>query len=90
MMAAAMTPNYHIAGIGSSAFYGVWNLFVGFEIPLKWSWYYWACPVSWTLYGMVASQYGDVKDRLDIVIGFTLLFASVFAISIKLFNFQRR
>ncbi|KAJ0007114.1 hypothetical protein Pint_29977 [Pistacia integerrima] len=95
MMAVAMTPNYHIAGIGSSAFYGVWNLFAGFVIPLKkipswWSWYYWACPVSWTLYGMVASQYGDVKDRLDIVIGFTLLFASVFAISIKLFNFQRR
>ncbi|KAJ0007586.1 hypothetical protein Pint_29950 [Pistacia integerrima] len=51
MMAVAMMPNYHIAGIGSSAFYGVWNLFVGFVIPLKkipswWSWYYWACPVS--------------------------------------------
>lgn len=64
---------------------------------------------------MVASQYGDIKDRLDIgitveellneyfgfkhdflglvacaVIGFTLLFASVFVGSIKKFNFQRR
>ncbi|CAK7336270.1 unnamed protein product [Dovyalis caffra] len=33
MMAVAMTPNYHIAAIVSSAFYGLWNLFSGFIIP---------------------------------------------------------
>ncbi|KAF2283073.1 hypothetical protein GH714_043817 [Hevea brasiliensis] len=33
MMAVAVTPNYHIASIISSAFYGIWNLFSGFVIP---------------------------------------------------------
>lgn len=30
-----------------------------------WRWYYWACPVSWTVYGLVTSQFGDVHERLD-------------------------
>lgn len=30
-----------------------------------WRWYFWVCPVSWTLYGLVASQFGDVKDKLE-------------------------
>lgn len=67
------------------------------------------------MYGLVASQFGDVEDKLDMgltvkqfvetyfdfrhdflgvvaamVIGFALLFAFVFAFSIKTFNFQRR
>ena len=29
------------------------------SIPFWWRWYYWACPVAWTLYGLVASQFGD-------------------------------
>ncbi|WCJ40426.1 ABC transporter G family member 40 [Euphorbia peplus] len=67
MMAVAVTPNHHIASIISSAFYGVWNLFSGFLIPrtrmpVWWRWYYWACPVSWTLYGLIGSQFGDIKD----------------------------
>jgi hypothetical protein len=33
MMAVAVTPNYHIAAIVSSAFYAIWNLFSGFLIP---------------------------------------------------------
>ncbi|KAG8643746.1 pleiotropic drug resistance protein 1 [Manihot esculenta] len=70
MMTVAVTPNHHIAAIVSSAFYGLWNLFAGFivprtKMPVWWRWYYWGCPVSWTLYGLVASQYGDVKDVLD-------------------------
>ncbi|KAJ6836913.1 ABC transporter G family member 36-like isoform X2 [Iris pallida] len=70
MMAVGLTPNYNIAAIVSAAFYGVWNLFSGFIIPrprmaIWWRWYYWACPVSWTLYGLVTSQFGDVEDRLD-------------------------
>nr|POE55161.1 abc transporter g family member 53 [Quercus suber] len=35
------------------------------RIPIWWRWYYWACPVAWTLYGLVVSQFGDVKDMLD-------------------------
>eukprot|EP00250_Pteridium_aquilinum_P012839 c20978_g1_i1 orf=198-827(-) len=27
-----------------------------------WIWYYWICPVAWSVYGIICSQYGDV-DR---------------------------
>ncbi|KAJ4714209.1 Pleiotropic drug resistance ABC transporter [Melia azedarach] len=69
MMAVAMTPNPQIAIIVSSAFYSIWNLFSGFivprtRIPVWWRWYYWASPISWTLCGLVASQFGDLQDRL--------------------------
>ncbi|XP_038975955.1 ABC transporter G family member 36-like isoform X2 [Phoenix dactylifera] len=120
MMAVGLTPNHNIAAIVSSAFYVLWNLFSGFiiprpRIPVWWRWYYWACPVSWTLYGLVASQFGDVQDKLDIgvavddfvesyfgfrhsflgvvaavVVAFSVLFAFLFGISIKMFNFQKR
>jgi len=121
MMAVAMTPNSDIAAIVSTAFYAIWNIFAGFliprpRIPIWWRWYSWACPVAWTLYGLVASQFGDITDvRLEddeivkdfvnrffgfqhdnlgyvatAVVGFTVLFAFVFAFSIKVFNFQRR
>ncbi|KAJ4718242.1 Pleiotropic drug resistance ABC transporter [Melia azedarach] len=70
MMAVAMTPNHHISAIVSSAFYGIWNIFSGFiiprtRIPVWWRWYYWASPVSWTLYGLVVSQFGDIEDELE-------------------------
>ncbi|XVE88986.1 hypothetical protein DITRI_Ditri19aG0113900 [Diplodiscus trichospermus] len=70
MMAVAVTPNHHIASIVSSAFYAIWNLFSGFivprpSIPVWWRWYYWACPVAWTLYGLLVSQFGDLKDTLE-------------------------
>ncbi|KAF7849923.1 hypothetical protein BT93_L0124 [Corymbia citriodora subsp. variegata] len=121
MMAMGMTPNPHIAAIVSFAFYAMWNLFSGFiiprpRIPIWWRWYYWACPVSWTLYGLVVSQFGDLKNSLKdtestvqeylrdyfgyrhdllgvtaaMMIGFSVLFVFVFAISIKVLNFQRR
>ncbi|KAK1305951.1 Pleiotropic drug resistance protein 3 [Acorus calamus] len=121
MMAVGMTPNHNIAAIVSAAFYAIWNLFSGFliprpKIPIWWRWYYWACPVAWTLYGLVASQFGDIQTTMDggnvsveqflrdyfgfkhdflgivavVLVGFTVLFAMVFAFSIKVFNFQRR
>ncbi|KAB1204550.1 Pleiotropic drug resistance protein 1 [Morella rubra] len=70
MMSVAVTPNHNISAIVSSAFYAIWNLFSGFivprtRMPIFWRWYYWACPVSWTLYGLVASQFGDIKDKLE-------------------------
>lgn len=80
-----------------------------------WRWYYWTCPVAWTLYGLVASQFGDVQDLLGTdetvehfvrnyfgfkhefvgvvaagVVGFAALFALIFALSVKAFNFERR
>eukprot|EP00257_Ricinus_communis_P024859 XP_025012273.1 pleiotropic drug resistance protein 1 isoform X10 [Ricinus communis] len=70
MMNVAITPNHNIAAIVSSAFYAIWNIFSGFivprtRIPIWWRWYYWACPIAWTLYGLVASQFGDIKEELD-------------------------
>uniref|UniRef100_A0A0D6QSH6 ABC transporter domain-containing protein n=1 Tax=Araucaria cunninghamii TaxID=56994 RepID=A0A0D6QSH6_ARACU len=74
MMTVALTPNANIAAIVSSAFYGIWMLFCGFLIPRKkipvwWRWYYWACPVAWTLYGAVASQYGKVDSLMSLTDG---------------------
>ncbi|KAK3226769.1 hypothetical protein Dsin_006631 [Dipteronia sinensis] len=34
------------------------------EIPVWWRWCYWASPVSWTLYGVLASQVGDIDTPL--------------------------
>ncbi|GAA0165574.1 ATP-binding cassette [Lithospermum erythrorhizon] len=69
MMTVAVTPNHNIAAIVASMFYGIWNVFSGFliprpRIPIWWRWYYWACPVAWTLYGMLVSQFGDVEEKL--------------------------
>ncbi|XP_073129423.1 pleiotropic drug resistance protein 1-like [Henckelia pumila] len=69
MMTVAVTPNHNIAAIISSAFYGLWNLFSGFlipktRIPVWWRWYYYLCPIAWTLYGLVGSQFGDIQDQL--------------------------
>ncbi|KAG5553360.1 hypothetical protein RHGRI_011287 [Rhododendron griersonianum] len=68
MMVVALTPGVQIAAIVMSFFLSFWNLFSGFliprpQIPIWWRWYYWASPVSWTLYGLVTSQVGD-KDAL--------------------------
>ena len=36
------------------------------QLPIWWRWYYWASPVAWTLYGLVASQVGDIDTLLEI------------------------
>ncbi|KAG8051399.1 hypothetical protein GUJ93_ZPchr0001g31074 [Zizania palustris] len=70
MMAVGITPNYHIASIVSAAFYAIWNLFSGFiiprpRVPIWWRWYCWVCPVAWTLYGLVVSQFGDNETVME-------------------------
>ncbi|KAJ7568416.1 hypothetical protein O6H91_01G032000 [Diphasiastrum complanatum] len=69
MMAVAFTPNEEYSAVISAAFYASWNLFSGFliprpEIPIWWRWNYWATPVAWTLYGLIASQLGDFETPL--------------------------
>ncbi|XP_071691961.1 pleiotropic drug resistance protein 1-like isoform X2 [Rutidosis leptorrhynchoides] len=69
MMTVAITPNANIAAIVAASFYGFFNLFSGFivprpKIPVWWRWYYWGNPLAWTIYGMVASQFGDYDDLL--------------------------
>ncbi|KAK1358249.1 hypothetical protein POM88_051505 [Heracleum sosnowskyi] len=122
MMTVAVTPNADIAAVIAAAFYGLWNLFSGFLIPRPampdwWKWVSWVCPVAWTLYGLIASQFGDIDDKtlddaqqtvkefIDDYFGFkhdhvglaafavvavAVLFALIFAYSIKSFNFQKR
>ncbi|EEC70582.1 hypothetical protein OsI_01785 [Oryza sativa Indica Group] len=70
MMAVGLTPNESIAAIISPAIYNAWNLFSGYliprpKIPVWWRWYCWICPVAWTLYGLVASQFGNIQTKLD-------------------------
>ncbi|KAM0973866.1 hypothetical protein ACFX2C_017131 [Malus domestica] len=70
MMIVGITPNTTIAAVASSAVYPLWNVFSGFiiprtRIPIWWRWFYWVCPVSWTLYGLLTSQFGGIKDTLD-------------------------
>nr|AGT28053.1 pleiotropic drug resistance transporter 1 [Panax ginseng] len=68
MMTVAVTPNADIAAIIAAAFYAIWNLFSGYIIPrpsmpVWWRWYAWVCPVAYTLYGLLASQFGDIEDK---------------------------
>ncbi|KAG8647082.1 hypothetical protein MANES_09G058632v8 [Manihot esculenta] len=71
MMAIALTPGHQISAIVMSFFMSLWNLFSGFlipriQIPIWWRWYYWASPVAWTVYGLVASQVGDNNALVEI------------------------
>ncbi|WVZ64594.1 hypothetical protein U9M48_014089 [Paspalum notatum var. saurae] len=120
MMMVGLTPNYNVSSVASTAFYAIWNLFSGFliprtKIPVWWRWFYWICPIAWTLNGLVTSQFGDVSKSFTdgtrisdfvqdyfgyhhdflwavavVVVAFPLLFALLFGLSIKMFNFQRR
>ncbi|XP_004501294.1 pleiotropic drug resistance protein 1-like [Cicer arietinum] len=70
MMLVGATPNHNVAAIVSFGFYLLWNLFSGFVIPrtrmpIWWRWFFWICPISWTLYGLVTTQFGNVKERME-------------------------
>ncbi|KAF2323469.1 hypothetical protein GH714_035626 [Hevea brasiliensis] len=67
MMTVSVTPNLQVASIFAATFYALFNLFSGFfiprpRIPKWWIWYYWICPVAWTVYGLIVSQYRDAED----------------------------
>ncbi|CAL5361309.1 unnamed protein product [Camellia sinensis] len=71
MMTVSITQNHQVASILAAAFYALFNLFSGFfiprpKIPKWWMWYYWICSVAWTVYGLIASQYGDVTDPITV------------------------
>ncbi|EEC66693.1 hypothetical protein OsI_33011 [Oryza sativa Indica Group] len=123
MVAVGLTPTQHMASVVSSAFYSLWNLLSGFLIPQSripgwWIWFYYICPVAWTLRGVITSQLGDVDTRIvgpgfdgtvheflqqnlgfeqgmtgatvAVLVAFSVFFFSIYAISIKMINFQRR
>ncbi|KAK9282203.1 hypothetical protein L1049_005115 [Liquidambar formosana] len=71
MMTVSITPNHQVAAIFAAAFYALFNLFSGFfiprpKIPKWWVWYYWICPVAWTVYGLIVSQYGDLENTITV------------------------
>ncbi|WCJ41764.1 ABC transporter G family member 39 [Euphorbia peplus] len=37
------------------------------QMPVWWRWYYWANPVSWTIYEVITSQIGDKMSMLEIL-----------------------
>ncbi|KAF7814222.1 ABC transporter G family member 36-like [Senna tora] len=71
MMTVSITPNHQIASIFAATFYGLFNVFSGFfiprpKIPKWWVWYYWICPVAWTVYGLIVSQYKDISTEISV------------------------
>ncbi|KAL4636638.1 hypothetical protein ACB092_03G023300 [Castanea dentata] len=69
MLLVSLTPNFMVAAILSSAFYTTFNLFAGFlipkpQIPKWWIWMYYLTPTSWSLNGMLTSQYGDINKKI--------------------------
>lgn len=124
MMTVGLTPNSSIASVLSTGFIAIWMVFCGFllprpRIPVWWRWYYWVSPFAWTLYGLIASQFGDNSEEMVMADGgkqqvnkflrshfgyrhdfmgpiagatmsFAILFALIFALSIKVLNFQTR
>ncbi|KAK4595262.1 hypothetical protein RGQ29_013623 [Quercus rubra] len=69
MLLVSLTPNFMVAAISASAFYTTFNLFAGFlipkpQIPKWWIWMYYLTPTSWSLNGMLTSQYGDINKKI--------------------------
>ncbi|CAL8998997.1 unnamed protein product [Prunus brigantina] len=70
MAAVGLTASPHLAAVISSAFYSLWNLLSGFLVPKPhipgwWIWFYYICPVAWTLRGIITSQLGDVETKME-------------------------
>ncbi|KAL8061438.1 hypothetical protein ABFX02_02G086500 [Erythranthe guttata] len=71
MMLVSITPNFPVAAISQSAFYTMFNLFAGFliphpQIPRWWIWFYYLVPTSWSLNGMLTSQFGDIEKTITV------------------------
>ncbi|KAL4188821.1 hypothetical protein AMTRI_Chr08g162380 [Amborella trichopoda] len=69
MMVVGLTSSQQLAAVVSSAFYSLWKFLSGFlapkpMIPGWWIWFYYICPIPWTLRGIITSQLGDVDTRL--------------------------
>lgn len=42
------------------------SLFLFQKIPRWWIWYYWICPLAWTVYGLIVTQYGDLQNSITV------------------------
>ncbi|CAN0881787.1 Pleiotropic drug resistance protein 3 [Linum grandiflorum] len=71
MLLVSLTPNFMIASILQPIFFKNFNLFAGFLIPRPrvpkwWLWLYYLSPTSWSLNGLLTSQYGDIDKELTV------------------------
>ncbi|XP_076952064.1 ABC transporter G family member 35-like [Bidens hawaiensis] len=71
LMTVSLTPNEQTAAVVAVLFYGLFNFFSGFfiprpKIPKWWVWYYWICPIAWTVYGFIVSQYHDIENTIKV------------------------
>ncbi|XWS53454.1 hypothetical protein CRYUN_Cryun10bG0002800 [Craigia yunnanensis] len=71
MMIVSLTPNIQVAFIVASSAYSVLNLFSGFimprpKMPKWWLWLYYLSPTSWSLNGMLTSQFGDIAKQIQV------------------------
>ncbi|CAI0544219.1 unnamed protein product [Linum tenue] len=83
MMTVSVSPNLEIASIVMLFFTTVWNLFSGIfipkmEIPVWWRWYYWMCPLAWTIKGTFTSQFGDLNSLIEVPTSSELVPVDVF------------
>ncbi|KAK4792568.1 hypothetical protein SAY86_023003 [Trapa natans] len=71
MVLVSLTPTYQVAAVFASFWYTIMNLFSGYiipgpKIPKWWVWCYWICPTSWSLNGLLTSQYGDITEEITV------------------------
>jgi ABC-type multidrug transport system permease subunit len=71
MMSVHITPNLEISNAFSAFAFSIINLMCGFmkpkqAIPKGWIWLYYLNPASYSLYGMVANQLGDVDTMMQL------------------------
>ncbi|XP_071925987.1 pleiotropic drug resistance protein 3-like isoform X1 [Coffea arabica] len=69
MLLVSLTPSFQVASVVASFCYTMFTLFSGFiipapKIPKWWIWCYWICPPSWSLRGLLSSQYGDIDTGI--------------------------
>ncbi|XP_076882997.1 ABC transporter G family member 39-like [Bidens hawaiensis] len=72
MMTMALTPAPELSAILIYFFTCLWNLFSGFlvprpQIPIWCRWYYWANPLSWTVYGLLTGQIGEDTYMVEVL-----------------------
>uniref|UniRef100_A0A7N0UHR1 ABC transporter domain-containing protein n=1 Tax=Kalanchoe fedtschenkoi TaxID=63787 RepID=A0A7N0UHR1_KALFE len=69
MLILSVSENVELASVLATAAYTILNLFSGFlmpgpKIPKWWIWCYWISPSSWSLNGLLTSQYGDLNKEI--------------------------
>ncbi|THG20017.1 hypothetical protein TEA_008551 [Camellia sinensis var. sinensis] len=94
MMVVAISPNQEISATLCSANFTLWNLFSGFLIPPAYGDIQSMLNNGETVAEFITRYFGYKNNFLKIIsigtIGFAVIFACIFAVSISTLNFQKR